>query len=69
MPPVECRLVKIAQFGSTEMTMWRIPLVGVHIVHQVDQRGILEAVVAEQLAGVAPVVLFDGDIGVVLVGA
>ena len=51
------------------MTMWRIPLVGVHIVHQVDQRCILEAVVAEQLAGVAPVVLFDGDIGVVLVGA
>lgn len=42
---------------------------GVHIVHQVGQLGILEAVVAEQLADVAPVVLFDGGIGVVLVGA
>jgi hypothetical protein len=35
---------------------------GVHIIHQVGQLGILEAVVA-------PVVLFDGGIGVVLVGA
>lgn len=33
---------------------------GVHIVHQVGQLSILEAVVAEQLADVAPVVLFDG---------
>ena len=45
------------------------PLVGVHIVHQVGQLGILEAVVVEQVADVAPVVLFDGGIGVVLVGA
>ncbi len=60
MPPVECRLVKIAQFGCTEVMLSRTPLVGGHIVHQVDQLSILEAVVAEQLAGVAPVVLIDG---------
>ena len=51
------------------MMLSRTPLVARHIVRQVDQLGIPEAVVAEQLADVAPVVLIDGGICVVLVGA
>ena len=42
---------------------------GVHIVHPVDQLGLLEAVVAKELADVAPVFLFDVSIVGCVVGA
>ena len=54
---------------GTEVIVERAPRVGVQIVHQVDQLGILEAGVAEELADVAPVCLFDVGIVVFLVGA
>lgn len=51
------------------MVLELAPFVGVEVVHQGYQAGLLEAVIAEQVTDMAPVFLLDMGVVVLLVGA
>ena len=55
--------------GGGEVVLEEAPAVGIQVIDEVDQLGIVKAVVSEQVPDMAPVFLFDMGVVICFVGS